>query len=249
MNDLFEIIHEDADLLIINKPADLVCHPTKGDEYSSLISRVRLHLERTQQTVVPQLINRLDRETSGVVLVAKNPDTALNLRRQWEAGTVEKRYLAIVHGEPRAGQFVIDAPLGRDEASVVAIKDCVRDDGAKAVTEVRRLGSFTRNGATFSLLEVLPRSGRKHQIRIHLAHVGHPIVGDKIYGGDETLYLDFVTGRLTTERAASLLLSSHALHACTLQFAWMNEARRFSAALPALFCGFLGTHPLPHFHI
>ena len=239
MNELFEIIHEDADLLLINKPADLVCHPTKGDEYSSLISRVRLHLERTRQSVVPQLINRLDRETSGLVLVAKNPAAALNLRRQWEAGTVEKRYLAIVHGEFRAGRSVIDAPLGRDEASVVAIKDCVRADGAPAVTEVRRLGTFTRAAATFSLLEVLPRSGRKHQIRIHLAHVGHPIVGDKIYGGDETLYLDFVTARLTPQRAASLLLPSHALHAGSLRFDWQGASVRFFAAYPPDFSAFV----------
>ena len=240
MNKLFEIIHEDADLLLINKPADLVCHPTKGDEYSSLISRVRLHLDRTQQTVVPQLINRLDRETSGIVLVAKNPEAALNLRRQWEGGTVEKRYLAIVHGELREEQFVIDAPLGRDEASVVAIKDCVRPDGAQAVTEVRRLGSFTRDGAIFSLLEVLPRSGRKHQIRIHLAHAGHPIVGDKIYGGDETFYLEFVTGLLSPERAARLLIPNHALHAVKLEFDWRGSRICFQAPVPASFAGFIG---------
>lgn len=239
MNELFEIIHEDADLLLINKPADLVCHPTKGDEYSSLISRVRLHLERTQQAVVPQLINRLDRETSGIVLVAKNPAAALTLRRQWEGGAVKKRYLAIVHGESREEQFVINAPLGRDEASIVAIKDCVRADGAQAVTEVRRLGSFTREGVLFSLLEVLPRSGRKHQIRIHLAHAGHPIVGDKIYGGDETFYLEFVTGILSPERAARLLLPNHALHGVKLEFDWRGSPVCFHAPVPAMFAGFV----------
>lgn len=239
MAELFEIIHEDDDLLVVNKPADLVCHPTKGDEYSSLISRARLHLARTGQDCVPQLINRLDRETSGLVVIAKNATTARALRRQWEAGTVEKRYLAIVHGELGEERSVIDAPLGRDEASVVAIKDCVRPDGAPAVTEVRRLGAFTRAGATFSLLEVLPRSGKKHQIRIHLAHAGHPIVGDKIYGGDETLYLDFVTGTLTAERAASLLLPSHALHAGALRFKGQDAPVRFLAPTPTHFKDFV----------
>src|SRR3989442_10522881 len=95
MERLLNIIHEDENLLVINKPAGLVCHPTKGDAYSSLISRVRLHLGPDSQ---PQLINRLDRETSGVVLIAKNGPTALEVRRIWETGSVVKQYLAIVHG-------------------------------------------------------------------------------------------------------------------------------------------------------
>jgi len=136
MNKLFEVIHEDAELLVINKPADLVCHPTKGDEYSSLISRVRLHLGAGAQ---PHLINRLDRETSGVVLVAKLPDAALELRRLWEGGAVRKQYLAIVHGHVVTQTGNIDAPLGRDEQSPVAIKDCVRADGSPARTILRSL--------------------------------------------------------------------------------------------------------------
>src|SRR5438876_9214250 len=101
MDKLFEIIREDAELLVINKPAGLVCHPTKGDAYSSLISRVRLHLGQKAQ---PHLVNRLDRETSGVVLVAKTAEAALALRRLWESRAVRKEYLAIVHGRVRAGQ-------------------------------------------------------------------------------------------------------------------------------------------------
>ena len=98
MQTLFEIIYEDNGLLVINKPAGLVCHPTKTDEYSSLISRVRLHLGPGSH---PQLVNRLDRETSGVILVAKDADTARALRRIWEDRQVEKDYRAIVHGQPR----------------------------------------------------------------------------------------------------------------------------------------------------
>ena len=130
--ELFEIIYEDGELLVINKPAGLVCHPTKTDEYSSLISRARLHLGPGAQ---PQLVNRLDRETSGVTLVAKDLDTARELRRIWESRQVEKDYLAIVHGHVREAHGVIDAPLGKDEQSRVAIKDCVRADGAAARTE------------------------------------------------------------------------------------------------------------------
>jgi 23S rRNA pseudouridine1911/1915/1917 synthase len=129
---LFEIIHEDAELLVINKPAGLVCHPTKTDAYSSLISRARLYLGAT---VRPQLVNRLDRETSGVTLVAKQEEAARQLRRLWEQRRVQKHYLAVVHGHVAEAHGIIDAPLGKDEQSRVAIKDCVRPDGAPARTE------------------------------------------------------------------------------------------------------------------
>src|SRR5437667_813888 len=130
MDDLFEIIHEDCDLLAINKPADLVCHPTKGDAYSSLISRIRLYLGPAEA----HLINRLDRETSGIVLVAKNGAVALELRRLWEERLVRKQYLAIVHGHVSEARGQIDAPLGRGEQTQVAIEDRVRPDGVPSRT-------------------------------------------------------------------------------------------------------------------
>jgi len=265
LDKLFDIIHEDAELLVINKPADLVCHPTKGDEYSSLISRVRLHLGADSK---PHLVNRLDRETSGVTVVAKTAAVAGELGRLWETHAVEKEYVAIVHGHVSAEQGLIDAPLGKDESSIVAIKDCVRTDGAAAQTEFwveRRFvgqtflsagaGDFPvarcaagntglespvnrqagkpalRGGADtampFSLLRLLPRTGRKHQIRIHLAHLGYPIVGDKIYGGDADLYLALVEGRLTEEQRARLILPNHALHARALRFEWHGKPVEF----------------------
>jgi 23S rRNA pseudouridine1911/1915/1917 synthase len=228
---LFDIIHEDADLLVINKPAGLACHPTKGDVYSSLISRVRLHLGPEIQ---PQLINRLDRETSGVTLIAKNAPTALALRRTWESRQVQKSYLAIVHGHV-GDDGVIDAPLGRDEASIVAIKDKVRSDGALSTTSYRVLSRFQREEGLFTFLEVELLTGRKHQIRIHLAHIAHPVVGDKLYGLDEDMYLDFVKSRLTPEQRRMLILPHQALHAASVSF----ESRIFRAPPEKWFTDFL----------
>jgi 23S rRNA pseudouridine1911/1915/1917 synthase len=261
---LFDIIHEDADLLVVHKPADLVCHPTKGDEYSSLISRARIYLKTESE---PRLVNRLDRETSGLVVIAKNYAAARELGKIWESRAVQKEYLAIVHGHIVAEQGTIAAPLGKDEASVVVIKDCVRADGALAQTEffvVKRFArsTFPSSGNNFSLsaggegrgevaqssihhlpfslLRLLPRTGRKHQIRIHLAHLGHPIVGDKLYGGDEDLYLALVEHRLADEQRARLILPSHALHAGSLKFQWHERDWHFTSPPERMFTEFCG---------
>ncbi|HEU6447287.1 MAG TPA: RluA family pseudouridine synthase [Verrucomicrobiae bacterium] len=255
---MLNVIHEDADLLVVNKPAGLVCHPTKNGEMSSLIGRARLYLNGSSRRepahfsetenegepasiVSPHLINRLDRETSGVTLIAKNPAAAGELGKIFENRAVQKEYLAIVHGRVRENHGLIDAPLGKDERSIVAVKDCVRADGAAAQTEFFIEQKFLRNGENFSLLRLLPRTGRKHQIRIHLAHLGHPIVGDKLYGGDEDCYLALAQNRLTDAQRAKLILENHALHACSLKFIWRGKDVEFSCQPEKGFMEFLSS--------
>jgi 23S rRNA pseudouridine1911/1915/1917 synthase len=225
-SELFEVLHEDEHLLVINKPAGLVCHPTKGDQYSSLISRVRIYLGSDSH---PHMVNRLDRETSGVVVVGKTQAAAVMLRRSWESRSVQKEYVAIVHGHPGNDQGLVDAPIGDDPQSEIAIKGAIRPDGAASQTEFLVRKRFFRDNNPFALLHVSPRTGRKHQIRIHLAHIGHPIVGDKLYGGDEQRYLRFVKFAQSEEDLKALILPHHALHATKLSFTFNNDQLSFEA--------------------
>ena len=188
------------------------------------------------------IVNRLDRETSGLVLVAKTAAAARDFGLLMQRHEFRKEYLAIVWGWPEWEDKIVDAPLDRQakhQKSVIWLKQMIHAAGAPAQTEFfveRRFKRSTSSGDRFSVIRAIPRTGRTHQIRVHLASIGHPIVGDKIYGPDEQLYLDFIETGWTREIEQRLLLSRHALHSAKLE---IQGERQWTSDLPpdlAEFC-------------
>lgn len=219
------IVERDTDFLAFNKPGWVVCHPSKNGPWSSLVGAAREWLGA--ETL--HLVSRLDRETSGIILIALNRDAASRAQKAVERRWVSKTYLAILEGELREPQLV-DAPLRRDTASPVLVKQCVGDgpDAQNAVTFFEPL--LARNG--YTLTRVAIYTGRKHQIRAHAQHIGHCVVGDKLYGHDERLYLDFCEEGWGARHDAELELPRQALHAAKLEFKSPEFVRTFTAPLP-----------------
>ncbi|PYJ10279.1 MAG: RluA family pseudouridine synthase [Verrucomicrobia bacterium] len=176
-----EVLFEDDDLLVLNKPAGLVMHPGAGHQQHTLVNALLAHcrnLSGIGGRERPGIVHRLDKETSGCLVVAKNDSTHRDLAKQFAARTMGKIYLALVAGIPRKSAGTVDAAIARHPVQRQRMS-IARRQGRPALTEYRVL----RAGADMSLLECTLHSGRTHQIRVHLHHLGHPVLGDKLYGG------------------------------------------------------------------
>lgn len=210
-----DVLYEDDDLMVINKPAGLTVHPgagrTQGTLANAMIARVP-QLAHAGETNRPGIVHRLDKDTSGALVVAKSPQIQDALQAQVANRTVSRRYLALVHGAVQDEEGTIAARIGRHPRR--RTKMAVRVDGREAVTRYRVLERF--HG--FTLVEARLVTGRTHQVRVHFAHLGHPLVGDSQYGG----------GR------EALGLTRQALHAWRLEFTHprTGEALAFEAPIP-----------------
>lgn len=239
----FQIVDETDEYVVVDKPPFLLIHPTKPNGAPTLWKQLRellaFEIESGGQV---SIVNRLDRETSGLVLVAKTAAAARDFGLLMQRHSLRKEYRAIVWGWPEWEHKLIDAPLdrqGKHQHSAIWLKQTIHAAGAPAQTEFFvewRFRRSTSSGDRFSVIRAIPRTGRTHQIRVHLASINHPIVGDKIYGPDEQLYLRFIETGWTHELEQKLLSPRHALHSAKLA---IEGGREWTSAFPpdlAEFC-------------
>ena len=237
-NPHFTIIDETPRFIVVNKPAPLLIHPAVPGNPPTLLDGLQdlLAFEIANGAAL-SIINRLDRETSGLVLVAKNLSTARNFHKAMERRQSRKEYLAIVWGWPEEDQFTVDAPLrraGEVRESPIWLYQTVHPEGASALTEfsvLKRFEKITTNGNRFSLIRAKPHTGRMHQIRVHLHHVGFPVVGDKLYGPNLQHYLTHIETGWTPEQEHALLLPRHALHSASLSIPHEEQTLSWQAPL------------------
>ncbi len=204
--DSVPLIADFGGFLAVDKPAGLPVHPT-GRYYKHTVTTI------LRETFGEKLVvaHRLDRETSGVLLVCRSKDAERRIKRMFQERAVHKRYLAVVRGRvTEAGR--IDLPLATRQDSRIAVKMHVVDDGAPASTTFRPLAVWK----DFSLVEAQPLTGRQHQIRAHLSALGHPVLGDKMYGVETDVFFEFIRNGMTPDLEKRLLLSRQALHALSL---------------------------------
>lgn len=223
------IIYEDDDIIILNKQADMVVHPARSNTHGTLVNALVYYFDKLSDglgELRPGIVHRLDKNTTGVMVVAKNNIAQWRIARQFEQRVVSKRYLAIVHGTPELTADRINAPLGihpreREKYAVLS------ETGKESITFYEVLEEFRG----YSLLKLKPKTGRTHQIRVHLSHIKHPIVGDETYGGKLVYPWQLADTEPATQEP---VISRCALHAWTLEFKHPTTEKmvKFEAPLP-----------------
>ncbi|WLD75552.1 RluA family pseudouridine synthase [Mogibacterium neglectum] len=180
-----DVLYEDDDLMFINKQPGLIVHPTKGHPFHTIANGLMKYMLNNGQKYKIRFANRIDMDTSGIVIVAKNANSQNDISLQMRENLVHKQYMAIVNGVIRDDEFTIDKPIGRPNEESIQRK-VLSEGGKDAITDVKVLERFYNN----TLVEVTLHTGRTHQIRVHLTHIGHPITGDHLYEGDAPALID-----------------------------------------------------------
>ncbi len=225
-----DILYEDDDLIILNKQADLIVHPARGNKSGTLVNALVHYSDQLSSGLGefrPGIVHRLDRNTTGVMIVTKHEAAQWKIAKQFEDRQTQKTYLAIIHGTPDLDADRIDAPLAVHPQ--IREKYAVRPEiGKEAVTYYEVLEAFRG----FSLLKLSPKTGRTHQIRVHLSHIKHPIVADDMYGGKLVYPWQLADAEQAVEEP---VISRCALHAFSIEFRHptTNEMVKFEAPLPA----------------
>ena len=225
----FGVLHEDAEILVVDKPANLIAHPAPGVSSGTLVNGLlKRYGNRVHAIERNGIVHRLDKNTTGVMVVAKTANSAQHLSNQFKARTTNRKYIALVCGTPKHQSATIDTRIHRSRRDWRKMM-VTEDSGRRAITHYRVLEIFDR----FSLVDLTLDTGRTHQIRLHLSHIGYPIVGDPVYGGGDKRALNDASNSLVKQ--SFLNLGRQALHAQSLEFEHPLTRKRvaYYSPLPA----------------